>query len=379
MNISAMRRPSFLSIACVIFILFVQVGCGPSPSELAEVDYAPLPGDDWEVSTPEDHGLDPDLLAELYYNAARLDTLYSLLIIKDGYLIAEGYFNGGTVDQMYQLQSVTKSYTATLVGIALDQGCLLHLDQRMMDFFPEFADRIDDPRKELITIRHLLQMRSGFPNEESHPDFWEALLSGNYLRLIVGFPLVSDPGTDFNYSGLSSHLLGVIVSRACEIDLMSFAREHLFSPMDAEVGDDWIQDTDGYYIGLAGMHVTARDMAKLGLLYLNDGEYQGNQIVSEDWVHESFQAYSEDPVDDWGLSYSYEGYGYQWWLIEAGDHHYSMARGHGGQLIVILDDLAMVIVATADPFWQQHDDESWRHERSINNLVADFIRSLPGE
>lgn len=113
-------RQYFLLSTSVILILSMLVGCGPSTAELATVNYAPLPGDDWKVSTPAEQGLNPKLVAELYYNAAELDTLYGLLIVKNGHLIAEGYFNGGSVEQKAFLASATKSFTSALVGIALD-------------------------------------------------------------------------------------------------------------------------------------------------------------------------------------------------------------------------------------------------------------------
>ena len=155
-------------------------------------------------------------------------------------------------------------------------------------------------------------------------------------------------------------------------------------PLDAEVGK-WNQDRDGYYIGCGEIHFTARDAAKFGLLYLNDGEYEGNQVLSADWVNESLQKYSEDinatggfPAN-WGLSISDIGYGYQWWSARAGEHHFDFAWGHGGQLIVLLDELDMVIVVTSDPFYLQHDDEAWKHELANVNLVGEFIKSLPSE
>ena len=381
------RQLSFLSFTSVILILSTLVGCGPSIEGLEAVDYTPLPRDDWKVSTPAEQGLDPKLVAELYLNAAELETLYGLLVIKNGHLIAEGYFNEGTVDRKNQQQSVTKSFTSSLVGIALDQGCLSSVDQKMFEFFPEFVGQVDDPRKEQITIRDMLQMRSGYPWEETDPALFEALLSADYLRLINSFPLTSDPGTEFQYSNLTSHWLGVIVARACDTDLKSFAQEHLFSPLDAELGDDWIKNWDGYYIGLAGMHVTARDMAKFGLLYLNDGEYEGNQVLSADWVRDSLQRYSEGVnISGWipGITSRFGyfrdlGYGYQWWSGRAGDRYFNYASGHGGQFIVLLDDLDMIIVTAADPFWQQHDDQSWKHESAVIELVGKFIRSLPTE
>lgn len=268
MSSSKRRQRSLLRFIIMILVVVSLVGCAPSRQGQESVTYTPLPGDDWKVSTPTEQGLDPALIEELYQNAAELETLYGLLVIKNGYLIAEKYFNEGAVDRKNQLQSVTKSYTSALVGIALDQGCLSSVDQKMVDFFPEVAGKLDDSRKEQISIREMLQMRSGYPWEETDPALFEALLSANYLSLINDFPLTRDPGTEFQYSGLTSHWLGVIVARSCGTDLKSFAEEHLFSPIGAELGDEWIKNWDGYYIGLAGMHVTARDMAKFGYLYL---------------------------------------------------------------------------------------------------------------
>ena len=134
------QQHSFLRITSAILILSTLIlsglaGCGLSTEDLEAVDYTPLPGDDWEVSTPAEQGLDPMLVAELYLNAAELETLYGLLVVKNGYLIAEGYFNGGSVDEMFDRASATKSFTSALVGIALDQGCLSSVDQKMLDFF----------------------------------------------------------------------------------------------------------------------------------------------------------------------------------------------------------------------------------------------------
>jgi len=373
------HQRSFLLFTSVILILLILVGCNTWSQCKKEVKYTPLSGDGWKVSTPAEQGLDPKLVSLLYCNADKLETIYSLLVIKDGYLIAERYFNEGSVEQKARLQSVTKSYTSALVGIALDQGYLSSVDQKMLDFFPEVAGQITDPRKKQITIRHLLQMRAGYPWEETDPALWEGLLSGHYLPLIEDFPLISDPGTEFHYSNLTSNWLGIIVARACGMNLKSYAEKHLFSPIDAEVGD-WGTDRDGHNNGCGDLHFTARDAAKFGLLYLNDGEYEGNQIISADWVHDSFQTYSEDA---WtiriGRNINNIGYGYQWWSARSGEHFYNFAWGHGGQLIVLLDEFDMIIVTTADPFWLQHDDKSWKHEKAIINLVANFINSLPSE
>jgi CubicO group peptidase (beta-lactamase class C family) len=374
-----MRQLSILLIIGTILILTMLVGCGPSPKDLKTVEYAPLTGDDWQVSTPAGQGLDPTLVAELYYNAANLETIYGLLVIKNNHLIAERYFNKGSVEQKARLQSVTKSFTSTLVGIALDQGLLLSVDQKMIDFFPEVADKITDLRKKQITIRHLLQMRAGYPWEESHPDLWKGLLSGHYPPLIEEFPLVSDPGTRFHYSNLTSNWLGIIIDRKSGMNLKAYAEEHLFSQLYVKAGE-WDQDSEGHNNGCGDLHLTARDAAKFGLLYLSDGVYEGNQIVPANWVHDSLQTYSmnEAFVKKIG-DFRDIGYGYHWWSANAGKHHVNFAWGHGGQLIVLSDEFKLVIVVTAYPFWKEHNDDSWKHETAIIKLVGKFINSLPKE
>jgi CubicO group peptidase (beta-lactamase class C family) len=375
----AAHKRLFLIFVMVSLFASTLVGCGPNVDDLDEVDYTPLPGGDWQLSKPSDQGLDPSLVAELYYNASKVETIKSLLVIKNGYLVAEDYFHGGSVDQKNLIQSVTKSYISALVGLAQDNGCLFSIDQKMMDFFPELAYRIRDIRKYQITIRQMLQMRAGYQWEESSTELFDLMYSGFRPSNLVDVPLIRDPGTGFDYSNLTAHLVGVIVARACNIDLKSFGQENLFGPLNAEQGD-WTKDWDGYYYGNGEMHLNARAMAKFGLLYLNHGEYNGTQILPADWVNESLQTYSENA---WhyrvGRNFKDIGYGYFWWSIRAGDHNYHLAWGHGGQQIAVLDDLDMVIVVQADPLVAQHGDGPWKYEKANLNLVANFIASLPEE
>ena len=193
---------------------------------------------------------------------------------------------------------------------------------------------------------------------------------------------MNNPGEGFNYSNVTSYLLGVIVSRACDTDLKEFAREQLLSPIGSHEGD-WYQDTHGYYYSFLGF--TARDMAKLGMLYLNAGEIGGNRVLSSDWIAESFQPYSddawisEDRVNSIGRYFKDLNYGYQWWSARVGGRKFDFAWGHGGQLIILLKDLNMVIVVLSDPLYMQHNDEAWGIEQANLNLVGKFINSLPKE
>jgi CubicO group peptidase (beta-lactamase class C family) len=357
----------------------------PRPEELEAVDYTPASGRDWKVSPPAAQGLDPTDVARLYLDATGLSTLYSILIVKNGHLIAEGYFNEGSIDQVYARQSITKSYTSALVGVALQQGYLESVDQKMVEFFPEVAGQIADSRKEQITIRHLLQMRAGYPDEEYERQYLDSLFfTDNYhwIPRLVDFPLMNDPGAGFNYSNLTSHLLAIIVARAVGSDLRSYGQEHLFSAIDAEVGD-WSTDADGYNFGCFEISFTARDMAKFGSLYLHGGRYGGTQVLSADWVEESLQRYSEhiarggQTASTVGRYFRDIGYGYQWWSATVGGHRFDYGAGHGGQLIVLLHDLDMLIVTTADPLYELPAGEGWRFEGPILDLVGRYIETLP--
>ena len=377
---------SFLLCTTAILIVSMLIGCGPSTAELGMIDYKPLSEGDWKTSTPEEQGLDPMLLAKLYYEAAEMETLYGLLVIKNGYLIGEKYFNEASIDHVSGRASSTKSFTSALVGIALEQGYLQSLDQKMLDFFPEFTEEIQDPRKEQITIRHLLQMRGGYPDEEMTSNYFEIMFfHGNwkFVPHLVDFPLSSDPGTKFHYSNLTSHLLGVIVTRACGRDLESYAQQYLFSPMNAELYG-WQVDDDGYNWGFGEIYVTARNMAKFGQLYIDGGIYDGKQIISADWVEASLQRYSENIIRGhvlpWYGSFRDRGYGYQWWSSRSGDHYFNYASGHGGNYIVLLPELNMIIVTAADPLHDMWDGgDSWKYEGAINRMVGGFIKSLPSE
>lgn len=366
--------------AMLIFFTLLLTGCGGSrvdSAELAAVNFTPTTTDLWPVSTPAEQGLDSDLVAELYYDAAQLPTTYSLLVFKDGYLVAEDYFHGGSSIKQSKVQSVTKSITSALVGIAIEKGCIESVDQKMMEFFPELQGQIKDPRKNDITIQHLLQMRAGFPWEESTEELMDLLFSGFHNDTLVHVPLVRDPGTDSEYSNLTSHILGIIVARACGTDLRTFAVEHLFGPLDIEPGF-WQQDWDGNYLGFADLDLSSTDLAKFGMMVANRGEYNGQRIVPAEWVEESLQSYSKKT---WkfrvGPNWKDNEYGYQWWSIKAGNYRYHLAWGHGGQQIVIVDELDLVVVLLADPLYAMHGDEPWKIEKGNLNLLADFVAKLP--
>lgn len=347
------------------------------------IDYIPIAHRGMNISTPEEQGLRARLVDELYFTAQDLETLQSILIVKNGSLIAEDYFNQGALDQYSPRQSITKSVTSSLVGIALEQGLLSSLNQRMIDFFPEYSELLVGTNKDQITIGDLMKMRSGYIWDRRSPHHYDLLFSGNghWLKHLVDFPLQNHPGKEFQYSNLSSHILAIIVSRVCGTDLRSFAQKNLFTPMGSEVGD-WGSDGDNYNWGWGEISLTARTMAQFGLLYLNRGFTCETQVVPGAFVDESLEAYSKNipfsprTPGKIGRHMVELGYGYQWWSAKAGEHSFHFAWGLGGQLIVLLHQLNMVIVTTGDALKGMSDQESWKHEGKIFDMVGAFIKSI---
>jgi len=358
----------------ILFCVTLLAGC--RTCDRSAIDFTPIDNGEWRVSSPRAQGLDPERVMDLYCEASMLDDLYSVLVIKNGYLVAEAYYNDGSIDDRSNRQSVTKSFTSALVGLAVEQG-LVDIDQKMIETFPEFEDRLEDARKLETSIEHLLQMRGGYPWEEEK--YLDALFSQEYVRQIVDLPLIADPGTSFEYSSMSSHWLSVIVERASGLETRAFAQQYLFDPLGIEVGE-WTEDKDGYDYGFAELGIRARDMARFGQMYLDDGVVDGQQILPAGWVQATLTSYTDnrDELNPHRIGRNYEnvGYGYQWWTVEAGAHRYSAALGHGGQQIVLLPELGMVIVVTADPQYLKWGGRAWKAERDHKNLVANWIASF---
>ncbi len=251
-----------------------MTGCGgPDKEALAKVRYNPFGKHALSVSGPEEEGVDPDLVAELYYFAEKLDTIYSLLVVKNGKLIAEKYFHGALATRKYQLQSVTKSFVSALTGIALEKGYIKSIDEKMISYFPEIEPRIKDQREKDITVRQMLQMRAGFIWEEAKPEYFKILYEGFHISSMLYIPLNKDPGSGMEYSNLTSHLLGIIISRDSGQDLPVFAQENLLDEMGISAGE-WMMSRENYYTGYMGMQLSALDLAKFGILYLNKGAWR---------------------------------------------------------------------------------------------------------
>ena len=334
---------ALLAASLTVFVFSTSAIAKPDQPSQAR-PYWPTKG--WKTGKPESHGLDPDKLKRAIDHIENNTAAWSILIIKDGFLVAEKYFRSGRVDKVSGINSATKSVTSTVFGIAVDKG-LISIDQTLQSVFPEYiTDESNDILKEL-TFKHALAMTWGFKwKERNHyfeenSDFWRWYKASDWVGHALARKHVFSPGSTWIYDSSASHLLSAAITKVAEEDTADFAQKHLFTPIGIpETGISgrvsW-RTTRKYTPGGFGISLTAREMAKFGYLMLNDGYWDGKQIVSKQWVQEATSAHS--PRDFGG------GYGYQWWTVDDTSDYF--AAGFGGQYIFIIPEHDLLFVTTA--------------------------------
>ena len=365
------RRHLNIFIITGILLLF---SC--TKDEVEPVSWKPVNiNDGWSVSSLQAQDLDSSEVNNVFMDAEKLDNLYSLLIVKNGYLIAEKYFNGLTVNEAIQTASVTKSIVSALTGIAIRENLIAGTDQKLKDFFPEIDWESTDPRKSEITVEQILEMRSGYPWEEVYGYLETLSRSSNWIPFLKEFPLVHDPGTQFGYSNFTAHIMGIIIARSAKQSLLSFARNYLFDDLGISV-PKWPADANGYYYGSGDIYMTPRNLAKFGQLFLDEGVWDGVQFIPSEWIKSSFQVYSSSTYGREILTNIRTlKYGYLWWSGTSGSHQIWFAWGHGGQMVVIIHDLNMVVVATAY-VPGIFDPDAWPKSKAVMELVGRFITKI---
>ncbi len=328
-----------------------------------------LSGTNLEAPTPNANQAIPNLsLDELVKPLGTLGPVNSILISQHGELIAEEYFRGMHAGRANNIKSASKSILSILTGIAIDKGYLESVDQQIGEFFPEYFDGNADSVKASITIGDLLTMRSGLASTSGR-NYGPWVTSSNWIIHALNRPLVGEPGVDRTYSTGNTHLLAVALARASEMNLLQFANRYLFGPMNIRVSG-WDRDPQGYFLGGNNMAVRTRDMIKIGQLMMDMGIYNGEQLVSGDWIIRSVR-----PVT--GRRAGNDNYGYLWFRRMAADFNMVYAFGNGGQYIMILPELEAVIAVTT----QNNSGEPTRNYRRqlIQSLDRDIIPWLKSE
>ena len=294
--------------------------------------------------------------------ATALPRLNSLLISHQGQLVVEDYFNGWQGRRPANMKSASKSVISALIGIAIDEGYIESVTVPIVEYFPNHLSLQSSPEKLNITVEDLLTMQSGLKTT-SNRNYGKWVLSDNWVEFALNQPLVAEPGEEMLYSTGSSHLLSAILTKAAGIDSKSFAQQYLASPLGFSMSY-WSQDPQGIYFGGNNLEMTARQMLAFGELYLNGGQAEGRQIIPRQWIESSYQPHAESPRGQGRY------YGYGWWLRDLAGLQVPVAWGYGGQLIFVIKELDLVVVATSDstPGAGRRD-----HLRRLYSLVEQLI------
>lgn len=333
-----------LSITVILLVVVASAAWVVTPGLRKPVpvpapDYWPTNG--WQTNTPEQQGFDSVKLAEalqaIHEQGTNVD---SLLIVHNGYLVLDAHFAPYDGSFPHNMASVTKSVMTTLIGIAVDQG-KIDLDQTMVSFFPDRTIANLDERKSHMTVRHLVTMRNGMqsgcePGDMPTIDTMRA--KTDWIQAALDRPMVAEPGTTFCYDSPGMHILSAILQESTGMTAMQFAQQNLFGPLGIQDAI-WDVDPQGYNFGWGDVHMTPESAAKIGYLWLHQGNWNGQQIVSQDWVLNSVERHSTSVGHD-------SGYGYGWWINST---RY-FAAGRGGQTIHVIPALNMVLVTTGGGF-----------------------------
>lgn len=307
------------------------------------------PTAEWLTAAPEALGINPGELSLLEpVISSGYDNINSIVVVKNGYIAYENYFNGYSSGDVHHVASVTKSVISALIGIAIDKGYIKSIDEKVLNFFPEYAPYAADRQKQEITLRHLLTMTAPYPFEDWHEPLDRLCMSPDWVQYTLD--MLGQKGSigAFKYCTAGAHLLSAIITRSTGKTAREFANEHLFKPIgmkeipdhemkafgfDELFGKDvigWVKDPEGNSTGGWGLTLTPRDMARFGFLYLNDGNWENRLIVPKEWIGSS-------------TAMNPNRYGYLWWLREEDGISAYLALGDGGNVICCIPEKDLVV------------------------------------
>ena len=364
------------SILFLFLAIFLNTSCEKDFSE--HFPYRPPEKleDDLNVGTLKEAQMDTQMIlkASVRIHHGKYGEVHSMLIYKGGQLVFEEYFDGHEYqwdrpshygdwkkwdyNMIHYAHSVSKSITSICVGIAIDKGYISNVNQSIFDYLPAYR-YLETPENQHITIEHLLTGTSGLQWAE-----WNAPLSSlkndqiaiwfhekGPADFVLSRPMIALPGTHFIYSGGNIELLGLIIENASKMSFENFSKKHLFEPLGIDSAYWHIIYPTGEVHAAAGLRITPREMIKIGALMLNNGIWNGEQIVSEDWIEKSrypYLGFNQIKIPNEGMGKV--GYSYTWWTkqtkYKGKEIEWYFANGWGGQKIMVLPKLNYVIVFT---------------------------------
>jgi len=330
--------------------------------------------DGWEVAAMDAEGLDPEPLEQMMNKLDRYydPLVHSILLFKGGKLVFEEYFEGYlysmnppgsngdhimyTRETDHFLASVSKSVTSVIFGAAVKEGYIGNLDKKLVDVLPEYEEILTGEKAD-ITLKHLLTMSSGLEWDESSSPYGDPAnhVTGLFnaedpIEFALSLDMVSNPGEEFLYNSGSTNVLGAVVQKVTGKTLLEYGNEVLFDPLDI-VGGLWERLPGGYFFASGGLYLRPREMAKIGSLFLNEGYWGDEQIITREWIEESVKG--QIATEGRTLAMANE-YGYQWWRMNfnSGGTFYPcfFAAGWGGQYMFVFPDLDMIVLFNGGKF-----------------------------
>lgn len=354
----------------------ITVCCLLSASLSFAQDDRAWPADDWTEADAADLGVDSGVLDALHreFEAGRHGNIDSMAVYRRGNRVYSRSYRNDYVSQyanvdepkgmyryhdadwhpwydhgdLHTIQSISKSVTSALIGIAIGRGELPSVDDPMMTYFGDYEPAAADPRRDAITIRDLLTMTAGIDWDESSTAYTDARnsaaaleASDEWVQFVLDQPMRADPGQEFEYNSGITVLLSHILLEATGKHADEYAEEHLFGPL----GIDryyWKKTPTGLVDTEGGLYFEPDDLARIGYLYLNDGTWDGRRILPEGWVAETMHPAVKVPD---GVA----SYGFQWWLLPyaGGEGKWAYTGlGYGGQRLLVVPEYELVAVFT---------------------------------
>lgn len=272
--------------------------------------------------------------------ARGMDQCHALMIRIGGTEMLAETYRGPSLGRAVPVKSVSKTIVAALTGAALDRGEIPSVSTTLGELTPQLVPDNADPRVAALTVENLVTMQAGL-ERTSGGNYGGWISSRNWVSNALSRPFVAEPGRVMLYSTGSFHILGAVLSEVAGESLLSLARSRLGDPLGIEI-PAWTRDPQGRYLGGNEMALTLAAMARFGELYLAGGVWNGEQVLSREWIDASLQSRTRSP-------YSGLNYGYGWFLGRSGGSDYALARGYGGQVICIAPELGLSLALTSDP------------------------------